>query len=331
MPKLSAQKKPTMGHATTDHFDAARSELATIRDLLRFAVSRFHEAELFFGHGSQSAYDEAAYLILHTLHLPLDRLEPFLDAKLTAQECDAVVAILERRVKERIPAAYLTHEAWLGDHRFYVDERTIVPRSFIAELLREDMAPWIADAADVSRVLDMCTGSGCLAILAALSFPQADVDAVDYSQGALDVAARNVADYALESRVRLLHSDMFTALDQPAHKGAKYDLIISNPPYVTGESMSALPDEYRCEPEMALASGPDGLDHVRVLFKRAPDFLREGGLLVVEVGFNREGVEAAFPQLPLTWVETSAGDEVVFLVSREDLLPAKKSSRAKAR
>jgi ribosomal protein L3 glutamine methyltransferase len=295
-------------------YDEARHDLITVRDLLRFAVSRFGEAKLFFGHGSASAVDEAAYLILHTLHLPLDQLDPFLDACLTPSERDAVIDIIERRTTERIPAAYLTREAWLGEHRFYVDERTIVPRSFIAELLREHLQPWVADPNGVKQVLDLCTGSGCLAILAALSFPNASVDAVDLSKAALAVAKKNVVDYRLQPRVRLVESDMFAKL-----KPKKYDLIVSNPPYVTAASMASLPDEYRREPQMALASGQDGLDHVRIVLERAPQFLAKHGVLVVETGFNRDAVDAAFPGLPLTWAETSAGDGVVFLATREDL------------
>ncbi len=301
-----------------DLFAEARHELATVRDLLRFAVSRFNEAKLFFGHGSDSARDEAAYLILHTLKLPLDELEPYLDARLTAGERGAVLDILARRVATRLPAAYLTHEAWLGEHRFYVDERVLVPRSFIAELLREDLAPWIGDAEAIGSALDLCTGSGCLAILAALSFPNATVDAAELSTEALEVAKRNIRDYQLGERVRPLFSDMFGGL-----KGRSYDLIISNPPYVTGESMRALPAEYRAEPALALGSGEDGLDHVRTILDEAAEHLNPGGLLVVEVGFNREGVEQAFPDLPLTWAETSAGDGIVFLITREELLAAK--------
>lgn len=295
-------------------FKQAVDELATVRDLLRFGVSQFNAAKLFFGHGSASAYDEAVYLILQTLNLPLDQLEPYLDARLTHVERDAVVHILARRALERVPAAYLTHEAWLGDARFYVDERVIVPRSFIAELLREELQPWVADADEVSSVLDLCTGSGCLAILAALTFPNAKVDAVDLSADALEVAKRNVADYELQDAVRLVKSNMFAGL-----KDCKYDVIISNPPYVTAPSMAALPAEYLREPQMALASGKDGLEHTRVILKNAPKFLNKSGVLVVEVGFNREGVEAAFPHLPLTWLETSAGDGVVFLITREEL------------
>lgn len=295
------------------HFDDTES-LITVRDWLRFAVSRFNEAGLFFGHGSDNAFDEAAYLILHTLHLPLDRLEPFLDASLTHGESEAVQAVLERRVRERIPAAYLTHEAWLGAHRFYVDERVIVPRSFIAELLHEQLAPWVDDAEGVTRVLDLCTGSGCLAILAALAFPDAQVDAVDLSKDALDVAANNVADYGLAERVELVESDLFAAL-----AGRSYDVIVSNPPYVNAESVAALPPEYRAEPALALGSGEDGLDATRRILAEAKAHLNPGGVLVVEIGHNRDALEAAYPTLPFTWLDTEGGDQFVFMLRREDL------------
>ncbi|MDE2586505.1 MAG: 50S ribosomal protein L3 N(5)-glutamine methyltransferase, partial [Betaproteobacteria bacterium] len=294
--------------------EQARNELFTVRDLLRYAVSRFNETQLFFGHGSDNAYDEAVYLILHTLHLPLDRLEPFLDARLTQSERQEVLQIIDRRATTRVPAAYLTHEAWLGEHRFYVDERVIVPRSFIAELLAEQFAPWIEDPWAVTRVADICTGSGCLAILAALTFPEAKVDAVDISPDALDVARRNVADYGLEEEVRLVQSNLFAGLARQ-----KYDLIISNPPYVNAESMVTLPQEYRHEPELALAGGEDGLDLVRTLLREAKDHLNPGGLLVVEIGHNRDDLEAAYPQTPFTWLDTSGGDQFVFLLRREEL------------
>jgi len=295
------------------HFDDTES-LITVRDWLRFAVSRFNEAGLFFGHGSDNAFDEAAYLILHTLHLPLDRLDPFLDASLTHGEAEQVQAVIERRVKERIPAAYLTHEAWLGEHRFYVDERVIVPRSFIAELLREQLAPWLDDPEEVGSALDLCTGSGCLAILAALAFPNAKVDAVDLSKGALEVAAKNVADYALQDRVELLESDLFAALDRRS-----YDVILSNPPYVNAESVAALPPEYQAEPALALGSGEDGLDATRQILAKAKSHLNPGGLLVVEIGHNRDALEAAYPALPFTWLDTESGDQFVFMLRREEL------------
>jgi len=295
------------------HFDDTES-LITVRDWLRFAVSRFNAAKLFFGHGSDNAFDEAAYLILHTLHLPLDRLEPFLDASLTHAESEEVQAVIERRVRERIPAAYLTNEAWLGAHRFYVDERVIVPRSFIAELLTEQLAPWVENPEGVGRALDLCTGSGCLAILAALAFPNADVDAVDLSKDALDVAAKNVADYGLADRIELIESDLFAAL-----AGRRYDVILSNPPYVNAESVAALPPEYQAEPALALGSGEDGLDATRQILAHAKQHLNPGGLLVVEIGHNRDALEAAYPALPFTWLDTESGDQFVFMLRREDL------------
>jgi ribosomal protein L3 glutamine methyltransferase len=287
--------------------------LITVRDWLRFAVSRFNQAELFFGHGSDNAFDEAAYLILHTLHLPLDRLEPFLDASLTHVEAAQVQAVIERRVKERVPAAYLTQEAWLGDYRFYVDERVIVPRSFIAELLRDQLAPWVEDAESITSAVDICTGSGCLAILMAHAFPNAAIDAVDISRDALAVARKNVTDYGLQDHVHLVQSDLMKKL-----KGKTYDLIITNPPYVNAPSMDQLPQEYRQEPELALASGEDGLAHIRQILADAPRHLNPGGLLVAEIGHNRDALEAAFPQLPFTWLDTSGGDQFVFLLRQED-------------
>jgi ribosomal protein L3 glutamine methyltransferase len=295
-----------------DPFEDTES-LITVRDWLRFAVSRFNEARLFFGHGTDNAFDEAAYLILHTLHLPLDRLEPFLDASLTHGEADQLKTIIERRVKERVPAAYLTHEAWLGDYRFHVDERVIVPRSFIAELLREQLSPWVDDPQSIHAAADICTGSGCLAILMAHAFPHAEIDAVDISPEALEVAQMNVADYGLQDQVHLVQSDLMAGL-----AGRKYDLIVTNPPYVNAPSMAELPEEYRREPQLALASGEDGLAHIRRILADAPSHLNPGGLLVAEIGHNRDALEAAFPQLPFVWLETSGGDEYVFLLRRED-------------
>jgi len=293
---------------------AARSELITIRDLIRYAVSRFNAAQLFFGHGSDNAWDEAVYLTLHTLNLPLDRLEPFLDAKLLPHERDALLEIYRQRCEQRLPAAYLTNEAWLGEHRFYVDERVIVPRSFIAELLLEQLTPWIEDPWAIHSALDLCTGSGCLAILTALAFPEAAVDAVDLSKDALAVAERNVGDYDLRDRVSLIQSDAFTNL-----AGKRYDLIISNPPYVNAESVDALPPEYLHEPELALGSGEDGLDFTRIILREAKKHLTADGILIVEIGHNREALEAAYPDLPFIWLDTEAGDEYVFLLRAEDL------------
>ncbi|MDE2388931.1 MAG: 50S ribosomal protein L3 N(5)-glutamine methyltransferase [Betaproteobacteria bacterium] len=292
----------------------AQSQLHTIRDLLRFAVSQFNRASLHFGHGSATAYDEAVYLILKTLYLPLDQLEPFLDARVTEAECKQVLEIIERRVRDRIPAAYLTHEAWLGEFSFYVDERVIVPRSFIAELLQTQLSPWIIDPDRIATALDLCTGSGCLAILMAHAFENARIDAADISTQALAVAHKNVQDYGLQDRIGLIESDLFSAL-----QGKHYDLIISNPPYVNAESMECLPQEYRHEPNNALASGDDGLDATRQILRQAARHLTDDGILVVEIGHNRDALEQAFPQLPFTWLETSAGDEFVFLLQKDQL------------
>jgi ribosomal protein L3 glutamine methyltransferase len=294
--------------------DAARKELHTVRDLLRFAVSRFNEAGLSFGHGCDNAFDEAAFLILHTLHLPVDQLDPFLDARLLESERSAVLALIDRRVRQRLPTPYLTHEAWLAGHAFYVDERVIVPRSFIAELLGDQLAPWLDDPESVTRVLDLCTGSGCLAILAALAFPQASVDGVDISPPAIEVAHRNVATYELADRVEILHSNLFAALE-----GRRYDLIISNPPYVNAASMGTLPPEFQHEPLLALAGGADGLDLVRIILREAREHLTPNGLLVVEIGHNRRELEASYPDTPFTWLETGGGNEHVFLLHCDEI------------
>ncbi|MBC8727160.1 50S ribosomal protein L3 N(5)-glutamine methyltransferase [Paraburkholderia sp. UCT2] len=286
----------------------------TVRDLLRYAVSRFSEAKLSFGHGSANAYDEAAYLILHTLHLPLDLLEPFLDARLTTAEIEAVLKVIERRAAERVPAAYITQEAWMHGYRFYVDERVIVPRSFIGELLQDGLQPYVEDPEQVGAVLELCTGSGCLAVLAAHAFPNADVDAVDLSAPALEVATRNVLDYHLDERIALFEGDLYAPLAQ-----RRYDVIISNPPYVNATSMQELPAEYKHEPEMALAGGADGMDIVRRIIADARNWLSEDGVLVIEIGNEREHVEAAFGGLDLVWLSTSAGDDNVFLIQASDL------------
>jgi len=286
----------------------------TLRAVLREAVTQFRRAGLAFGHGTHNARDEAVYLILHTLKLPLGELDSVLERQLSPRELDAVRAILRRRVRERRPAAYLTHEAWLGEFKFYVDERVIVPRSFIAELLREGLAPWVSDARRVRSVLDLCSGSGCLAVLAAHTFPNASIDAADLSPEALQVAHRNVKNYALGKRIRLVRSDLFDRL--PARR---YDLILSNPPYVAAAAMRALPREYRREPRLALAGGRDGLALVRRMLAQAAAHLNPGGLLVVEIGHNRAALEKTYPRLPFVWLETSAGNDFVFLLRYEDL------------
>ncbi|XZG71453.1 50S ribosomal protein L3 N(5)-glutamine methyltransferase [Chitinibacteraceae bacterium HSL-7] len=299
-------------------YDLARSQLSTVRDCIRFAVSRFNDAELTFGHGTDNAYDEAAYLVLATLNLPLDTLEPFFDARLLAPETEAVVSAIERRVKERVPVAYITREAFLGEFKFYVDERTIVPRSFIAELLRDDaLSPWIEHPELVNRALDLCTGSGCLAILLAHYFPGAEVDAVDLSPDALDVAEINITDYNLGQEISLFDGDLFEPLEDE-----KYDLIVSNPPYVDAESVAELPQEYLHEPELALGSGEDGLDVTRRIIEESSAYLNDRGVLVVEIGHNREVLEASYPELPFVWLDTSSGDGFVFLLTREMLIEA---------
>ncbi len=297
-----------------NYFSESTQALATVRDWVRFAVSRFNQAGLFFGHGCDDVYDEAVYLVLHSLNLPLDRLEPFFDARLTDRERAELMNIIERRVEQRVPAAYLTHEAWLGDYKFYVDERVIVPRSFIAELLFQQLQPWVALPEQVGRVLDLCTGSGCLAILAAEAFANAEVDAVDLSADALQVAERNVAAYRLPDRVSLICSDLFQGL-----AGRRYDVIISNPPYVDAESVAALPAEYLHEPKMALGSGEDGLDVTRMILQQAANYLSDEGVLIVEIGHNREVLEQQFPELPFVWLDVAAGDQFVFMLQRQDL------------
>lgn len=286
----------------------------TLRDLLRHAVTRFNTEGLFFGHGSSNAVDEAAYLLLHTLKLPLEQLDPFLDAKLLPEEIKTLLALIEKRAVERMPVAYLTHEAWLGEYKFYVDERVIVPRSFIAELIPDQFAPWVQDPEEVTHILELCTGSGCLAILLADAFPNAQIDAIDISSDALAVARRNVDDYALQDRIALIESDLYAQLPKK-----KYDLIISNPPYVNSASMSKLPTEYQREPQLALAGGDDGMDLVRTIVAGAKDRLTENGVLVVEIGNEFDYAEAAFAAHELTWLSTSAGDEAVFLLTAEQL------------
>ncbi len=298
----------------TDLFEQAQSSLHTVRDFLRFAISRFNQAQLSFGHGSDNAHDEAAYLILHTLNLPLDTLDPYLDAKLLDDEKEILLDKIYARVVNRVPVAYLTNQAWQGDFDFYVDERVIVPRSFIYELLGVPLSPWIEYPELVHRALDLCTGSGCLAIQMAEHYPAAEIDAVDISLDALEVAAINVEEYGLQDRINLIHTDLFEGLD------GTYDLIISNPPYVDAESVAELPEEYLHEPELALGSGEDGLDATRQILLQAARFLNPQGVLLVEIGHNRDVLERAYPELPFMWLETSGGDGFVFLLTREQLL-----------
>lgn len=294
--------------------DSANHELHTLRDLLRYAVSQFNASKLSFGHGSDNAWDEAVYLLLHTLHLPLDTLEPFLDARVLPEERERFLKMVERRKIERVPAAYLTGEAWLQGHRFAVDQRVIVPRSPISELLADDLAPWVADPEAVDFVLDLCTGSGCLAVLAALSFPNAQVDAVDLSENALEVADENIEQFGLDGRITSHRSDLFEQL--PA---CEYNVIICNPPYVNNHSMEALPAEYRHEPTMALAGGEDGMDLIRRLLRDAPNFMAPDGILVLEIGHEYEHFIAAFPDLEPVWLSTANTEDQILLLTRDQL------------
>lgn len=295
-------------------FQMTSNNFSTLRDLLRHAVTRFNTAKLFFGHGSSNAFDEAAYLILHTLKLPLDKLDPFLDARLLPEEIESILTVIEQRATQRVPAAYITNEAWLDGYRFYVDQRVIVPRSFISELIREQFSPWVEDPDSVSTILELCTGSGCLPIMLADAFPNAHIDAVDISPDALAVARHNVDDYELQDRITLIESDLYAKVPNK-----KYDLIITNPPYVNSQSMNELPEEYRREPRIALAGGSDGMDLVRKIVAGAAGRLSKRGILMVEVGHERAHAEAAFPDLELTWLSTSAGDDMVFLLAADQL------------
>ena len=294
--------------------NSATDELLTIRDWLRWAVSRFTEAGLFYGHGTDNAWDEAVWLVLATLHLPRDTLEPWLDARLTKSERLTLLNNLQQRVVHRLPTAYLVQEAWLGRFRFFVDQRVIVPRSYFAELLEDGFSPWIEDAESIGTALDLCTGSGCLAILMAHAFPNATVDAIDLSPDALAVTRRNISDYGLGDRVQAIQSDLFGTV-----KGKRYDLIISNPPYVTAAAMDALPAEYRHEPAVALAAGEDGLDVVRRILAEAREHLNPAGILAIEVGHNQDLLEAAFPDLPAVWLDTEHAEGKIFLLTRDDL------------
>jgi ribosomal protein L3 glutamine methyltransferase len=303
----------------------AGGELLTLLDFVRYAVSRFVEANLVFAHGTTDPVAEAAFLVCETLHLHPDQFEHFATARVTAAEAKQILDVIARRVSTRKPAAYLVNKIYMRGLPFYVDERTIVPRSFIGELLDQhfggqespgdqDGGTLIDDPSSVQSVLDLCTGSGCLAILASRNFPNAQIDAVDLSKDALDVAARNVSDYGLEDRLTLHRGDLFKPL-----RGKRYDLIISNPPYVDAEGMAALPRECRAEPKIAFDGGADGLDIVRRILNEAGRHLTPQGGLLCEVGRGRGPVEAAFPQLPLLWLDTEESDGEVFWIAAADL------------
>ena len=290
-------------------------ELLTIRDWLRFTVSRFEESDVFFGHGTDNSYDEAVWLVMSALHLPMDTLENFVDARITEQERNHLAHLIERRITEHTPTAYLVNEAWLQGFKFYVDERVIVPRSFIAELLVSDLSPWIEYPEMIESAADICTGSGCLGILLANSFPNATIDVIDISLDAIEVANINIANYGLQEQITAIESDMFTEL-----QGKTYDLIISNPPYVDAPSMASLPAEYQREPQLALGSGHDGLDHTHTILRDASKYLNDDGLLIVEIGHNRDALLEAYPNVQFVWLEVSSGDEFVFLLSKHQLI-----------
>jgi len=312
--------------ATPSRADA-RAALRTLRDLLRHAVSRFEAAGLCYGHGTDNARDEAAWLLLWSLHLPLDTLDDWLDCRLTAPEIDAALALIERRCAERIPAAWLTGEAWLRGVRFLSDPRALVPRSLIAEALDESLDEWLGEGlpdwlagedrpADwPQRVLDLCTGGGSLAILAALHFPDAEVTGSDISADALALAADNLALHGMDERIRLVRGDLFAGLGD----GERFDLVLCNPPYVNAGSMAALPPEFRAEPELALAGGADGMDFVRRLVDEAPARLTGHGVLVVEIGHEADHFEAAFPDLEFAWLPVAAGDRMIVAITRRAL------------
>lgn len=283
-----------------------------LAETVQAAASALEAAGVAFGHGTTNAYDEAAWLVLWSLGLPLDALDDHAGRELDPQELREVQALVEERIATRKPAAYLTREAWLQGIPFYADERAIVPRSFIAELLADGaIDPWLSER--TVRVLDLCTGNGSLAVLAAMAYPDVEVDAADLSTEALEVARINVERHQLQERVRLRVSDGLSALPGP------YDLILCNPPYVNAASMAQLPAEYRAEPELALAGGADGMDFVRTLLRDAPSRMSEQAVLVLEIGNERAHFEAAFPTLEAVWLETSAGADQVLLLTRESL------------
>ncbi|WP_409420200.1 50S ribosomal protein L3 N(5)-glutamine methyltransferase [Pseudaeromonas sp. ZJS20] len=294
--------------------DEAVSELSTVNDMMRWAVSCFNEADLFYGHGTDNGWDEAVQLMLPSLHLPPFISDDIKAARLTRSERQLLAELVARRVEERLPAPYLTNKAWFAGLEFYVDERVIVPRSPIAELIAQRFAPWLQG--EPRRIMDLCTGSGCIAIALAYAFPEAEVDALDISVDALNVAEINIQHHGLEERVIPILSDLWQALPE----GDQYDLIVSNPPYVDEEDMADLPDEFHHEPELALASGFDGLDLTRQILAKAADFLTDEGLLVVEVGNSQVHLSAQYPQVPFTWVEFEQGGHGVFVLTKAQLL-----------
>ncbi len=293
--------------------DLTPDSLHTILDYIRWGTSRFNGSQLFFGHGTDNALDEAASLVLHALHLPQDIPQLYLNAHITSKERKAIIELLQRRITERQPAAYLMQQAWFADLNFYIDERVLVPRSPIAELITDDFHPWL-DTQNIHRVLDLGTGSGCIGIAIAHYIPNCIVDLADISEDALAVARYNVTSFGLEKRVQLYHSDLFTGLPE-----TKYDLIISNPPYVPIAELETLPLEYQKEPTLGLAGGVDGLDIVRNILDVALNYLTLDGTLIVEVGTNSTALEQAYPEIPFLWLDFERGGEGVFLLTAKQL------------
>lgn len=293
-------------------------DLITVRDYLRYAASRFSEAGLYFGHGTDNVWDEAVLLVMRSLHLPLGNNTLFLEARLTRDERQLILERIDRRVQDRKPVAYLIGEAWFMGLPFKVDERVLVPRSPMAELLESGLQPWLADH-PVARVLDLCTGSGCIGIAAATVFADAEVDLSDVSAEALEVARANIELHGLEDRVHTIQSDVFDGTSE------RYDVILSNPPYVDAEDMADMPDEYHHEPRLGLEAGQDGLDIAHRILAKAAEHLNPGGLLVVEVGNSWWALDEAYPQLPFTWLEFDNGGDGVFLLTREALVEGLKN------
>ncbi|EOH0514930.1 50S ribosomal protein L3 N(5)-glutamine methyltransferase [Vibrio fluvialis] len=293
--------------------DEAVSELHTLQDMIRWTVSRFNAANLFYGHGTDNAWDEAVHLILPTLYLPIDVPPHVLNSRLTSSERLRVVERVIKRIKDRTPVAYLTNKAWFCGLEFFVDERVLVPRSPIGELIQAQFEPWLVN--EPSRIMDLCTGSGCIAIACAHAFPDAEVDAIDISADALQVAEQNIQDHGLEQQVFPIRSDLFRDLPKE-----QYDIIVTNPPYVDQEDMNSLPDEFKHEPELGLAAGTDGLKLVRRILANAPHYLTEKGILVCEVGNSMIHLMDQYPHIPFTWLEFENGGHGVFLLTREQLV-----------
>ncbi|HCS22962.1 MAG TPA: 50S ribosomal protein L3 N(5)-glutamine methyltransferase [Alphaproteobacteria bacterium] len=312
----------TAKNITLPKAEHAAEHLKTLRDVMRYAITQFTRADLFFGHGTFTPHDEAAYLVLQGLDLPIDQLEPYLDAALLPEERLRLVGFVHERIETRKPLPYILKRAWLAGVPFYVDERVIVPRSYIAELLNTQIVSVddfsiINDPYAITSVLDLCTGSGCLAILAAHTFPEAAIDAVDLSPDALAVAQINVDDCLHKDRIALYQGDLFGPL-----AGKKYDLIITNPPYVDAEDMTDMPQEYLHEPHMALAAGDDGLDLVNRILREAPDYLNEGGIMVLELGYSAAALIEQYPDIDFNWMDTENSTGEVFWVTREQLVEA---------